>query len=401
MQILIDTKTVLLASFILNIFLILLLVLYRMNQKTEKSTKMFMRAKVFQVLAFAVWCLNILLPLGGIAWSQFACSELLMVAIFFECIAVMLLINSLTRRAVTFNIAMLIVFSALFMHAYFVNTTQFFRIILFAVFASALIVYPLVLLFKSKSDLKMQRAAGTIYLLMMVCFVLRGLVAGGAFTEDVSRQDQIQSWILFSLFVLMILANCVYLFLTKVRADMKLMQLANCDELTNILNRRAFNEISDRAIQYCARKNEPVTFMIFDIDGFKKVNDSFGHYVGDTVLEEVASIVQSQIRAYDFFGRYGGDEFALLLPGTTGEEASAVAERLLRSIELRTVYKHTKLRVTVSMGMISLVPTSDTSMETLYQLADGALYDAKQAGGNCVMPPVQIIWGGGHDGEKT
>lgn len=399
MQMLINTKTVILTSFILNFFLVLLLVIYQLNQRTEKSTRMFTRAKVFQVMAFTVLALYIFTPSPYIvSWSQFAGSGLLMAAIFFECLAVLLLINSYSRRIFNIYVVFLIAFSTLYILVYYLGTAQNFRIVLFSVFASALFAYPLVMLFRRKAELRMQRVAGVIYLLIMACFIFRGLVSGNIVTRDIFLQGRLQSWILFDLFVLMILSNCGYLFLTKVRADKKLVQLANCDELTNILNRRAFNEISEKAISYCSRKNEPVGFMIFDVDNFKKVNDTFGHFVGDTVLETVASMVQTQIRAYDFFGRYGGDEFALFLPGTSVEDASLVAQRLLTTVESRTIYNHTKLRVTISIGMVSVVPASDTSMETLYQLADGALYDAKLEGGNCMMQPVQTIREGATDG---
>jgi diguanylate cyclase (GGDEF) domain len=399
MHILIDTTTIILTSFALNVLLVLLLAIYYQHQKKETHNKMFFGAKVFQTLAFAVWGSMAFIRIHGYtSWSLFAGSVLLLVSIFFESLAVLLLINARKEWTVKVYSIAIASFSSAYILAYYQNTTQNFRLVLFSFFAISLFTYPMILLFQKRKELAMQRVAGTIYLLMMALFVLRGLVAGGLVTGETSLQNQLQSWILYLLFVFMILANCGYLFLTKVRADIKLIQLANCDELTNILNRRAFNEISERAIQYCARKNEPVTFIIFDIDNFKKVNDTFGHFVGDMVLIEVASVVQSRIRAYDFFGRYGGDEFGLFMPGTSGEEAIAMAKRLLHAIESKNLYKHTKLRVTVSMGMVSVMPTSDTCLETLYQLADGALYDAKMEGGNCVKQPVQVIREGVFDG---
>jgi diguanylate cyclase (GGDEF)-like protein len=400
MEILINTKTVILTLFALNIFLVLLLSIYQLNQKKERNIKIFTLAKVFQVFAFVFWYLPIFIKTIGLQ-LLFLGSEFLLVGIFFECIAIIMLINACKPRTIKVYIILLSVFSALYILSCILDTTLNFRIIIYSVFVIALMIYPVLLLLKPKTELKMHRMTGVIYLLMTAATVLRALVAGNVITPDIALQDKMQSYILFSLFMLTILANSGYLFLYKVRADMKLVQLANCDELTNILNRRAFNEISEKAIRYCARKNESVSFILFDIDNFKRINDTFGHYVGDTVLVEIATMVQSQIRAYDFFGRYGGDEFALFLSGASGPEAEAAARRLLTFVESKSIYNHTKLRATISIGLITVVPSSDTSVEALYQLSDSALYDAKQAGGNCMMPPVQTVQAGGMNGETS
>ncbi len=400
MQVFINTGAFILTSFALNVFLILMLSVYQLHKKKEKNIKMFMMAKVFQASAFAVWYITTYVPFPqAVPFFQFAGSELMLMAVFFECLAGIMLLDAANKKTFKVFGALFCGFSAAFIFAFFLDTTQNFRIIVFSAASSALIIYPLILLFRWKMEIKIHRMVGSIYFLMLAEFVLRALVAGGLITQDAALQDKMQSYILFSLFMLMILSNSGYLFLFKVRADIKLMQLANCDELTNILNRRAFIEISQKAIRYCARKGEPVSFAIFDIDNFKKVNDSFGHYVGDTVLVQIASMVQAQIRAYDFFGRYGGDEFALFLPGTSETEAYAAAQRMLITVEGRNAYNHTKLRVTLSMGLVTVVPSSDTSMETLYQLGDDALYDAKMSGGNCIMRPVQTVRAGGSNGE--
>lgn len=400
MQIRIDTSTIILTIIFLNILMISILIGYRQKPEKELTIKIFMLAKLVQLLAYIVWGTAILMhATSSISLFRFIGSELLLVAVFCECLAVLMLMNADTKRIKVIYGLMLAAYIAVFFLAYFFNMNEDFRIIVFSMAVVGLIVYPLIFLFRQKSSHSAKRISGIIYLLIMAFFVARALVSGNVFTQNAAIKGEIQSWLLFSLFVLMIFSNCCYLLLVNLQKDMKLIQLANIDELTNILNRRAFNESSQKTIQYCARKNEPVSFMIFDIDNFKKINDTFGHFVGDTVLMEIASMVQSQLRAYDFFGRYGGDEFGVFLPGAAEQNAEAVGERLRTVVESKTIYRHTKLRVTISIGLVTVVPTSDTSLETLYQLGDAALYDAKKAGGNCLMRPSQIIRRGDADGK--
>ena len=168
--------------------------------------------------------------------------------------------------------------------------------------------------------------------------------------------------------------------LAKEKTDTRLLERANTDSLTGILNRRAFIEQSNRTIRYFQRKKQPVSFIIFDIDNFKKINDTFGHYVGDTVLREISSMISESLRGYDFLGRYGGDEFAILLPAADEKDSYVVAERLRQVVEAKAIYEHTKLRITICIGMVTVVPDEKTDLDALYKLADGALYEAKIAG---------------------
>ena len=128
-----------------------------------------------------------------------------------------------------------------------------------------------------------------------------------------------------------------------------------------------------------------------DIDYFKKVNDTYGHTVGDLVLKTVSKVMRSQLREYDIAGRYGGEEFAILLPFTKLKEAKMVAERLRKSIETKTIdisevnpeAEQKTINVTISLGIYEL-KTSDEDSDLLKN-ADKALYQAKESGRNKVV----------------
>ncbi len=164
-------------------------------------------------------------------------------------------------------------------------------------------------------------------------------------------------------------------------------ELAVKDPLTNVLNRRAFTGILEREFRRAVRYNTPITLMILDLDYFKKVNDTYGHLVGDNVLREVAKICQSSLRDIDVLVRYGGEEFVILLPGTNLQEGMVVANRIKSRMEKnRFDAAMNDISVTVSIGIAHYpaLPIIRTA-ETLFLQADQALYAAKRAGRNCIM----------------
>ncbi|MCB2187056.1 MAG: sensor domain-containing diguanylate cyclase [Deltaproteobacteria bacterium] len=168
------------------------------------------------------------------------------------------------------------------------------------------------------------------------------------------------------------------------RMEERLRLLATTDGLTGLPNRRHFLELGRRELERARRYGLPLTALMLDVDHFKRVNDTYGHEVGDQVLVELAGLVRRALRAHDLVGRLGGEEFGVLLPETGVQEGLAVAERLRESLAARTVEtRGGRLSVTASLGLGAYRPeTSD--LEALLREADQALYAAKEAGRNCV-----------------
>jgi len=157
---------------------------------------------------------------------------------------------------------------------------------------------------------------------------------------------------------------------------------ARTDSLTGIANRRAFDDELKRRLSEWDRKNVPCSLVLMDIDFFKKFNDTHGHQVGDEVLRSVAKVLKQQSRDMDLPCRYGGEEFAVILPSTDAAPACIVAERIRKAIEDSTTLCEGKsLKVTCSIGLSAFGRNDDVAQ--LIRRADEGLYASKKAGRNC------------------
>lgn len=167
--------------------------------------------------------------------------------------------------------------------------------------------------------------------------------------------------------------------------EMELKRQAHTDHLTGVNNRRHFMEQSELELSRSRRYNSPLSIFMLDVDFFKKVNDTYGHKTGDEVLVKLAEVCKQTLREVDIIGRIGGEEFAVLLPETDKYKAIEVAERLRNAIAQTKIPQPNGLPVqfTVSIGVASLT-SEDINMDVLLNLADKALYNAKETGRNKV-----------------
>lgn len=169
-------------------------------------------------------------------------------------------------------------------------------------------------------------------------------------------------------------------------ANRELENLSRQDSLTGIANRRYFDSYLLTEIKRASRDREPLSLILADVDNFKAFNDCYGHQAGDDCLRHVATALKSVgKRPADLAARYGGEEFAMVLPGTTVEGAVDVAKSLVHAIEGMSI-PHARSgvsnTVSLSQGIASLIPVQDTKPESIIELADQALYQAKQQGRN-------------------
>jgi len=165
----------------------------------------------------------------------------------------------------------------------------------------------------------------------------------------------------------------------------QLEELSNTDGLTRLYNRRYFMELFELEFQRAQRYEARLGFVMIDIDHFKDFNDTYGHLLGDRILYEVAQILKENLRVHDIVGRYGGEEFALLMPETDLNGALVVAERYRKRVEdFVLLEREHELRVTISLGVAAFPKKDISSVDDLIRHADNALYQAKNNGRNRV-----------------
>jgi diguanylate cyclase (GGDEF)-like protein len=168
-------------------------------------------------------------------------------------------------------------------------------------------------------------------------------------------------------------------------AQRALQDLALRDPLTGVVARRALEDRLQRELKAGLRYGTPASFLVMDLDYFTTVNNRLGHAAGDEVLKAVAALVQDNVRAVDCVGRYGGEQFAVVLPHTNVDMAQTLAERIRADIERRAFgVEDGQVRITVSLGIASLQDASITKVDRWIAAADAALCDAKAQGRNCV-----------------
>lgn len=193
-------------------------------------------------------------------------------------------------------------------------------------------------------------------------------------------------------------ATVFMVLICKERSERVLRDAARTDSLTGAASRGAFMAQADQLLARCRRGALPLTLVLFDLDRFKAVNDTYGHKTGDEVLRVFAESARRILRPNDVFGRHGGEEFALVLPAATIETGCAIAERIRIAFAEACRHLDNPIPVTVSAGVAAIA--SETSFDEMMEAADAALYQAKNLGRNRVeraasgetgAPPQKVI----------
>jgi len=205
---------------------------------------------------------------------------------------------------------------------------------------------------------------------------LDGLMRGGGLVQHLTFLGS---------FVTVQVSSLGFIFMAKDRADEANRQLAAVDPLTGVANRRSLISALDRDIARAVRTREPMSVMMVDIDHFKRVNDDLGHLAGDQVLCSVVEVLRARVRSQDLVGRYGGEEFMVVLPDTPLAGAQQLARQLCQAVGAsRCRAEGTEIAVTVSIGVAGGRLEPGDSWDMLISAADRALYRAKENGRNRV-----------------
>jgi len=228
------------------------------------------------------------------------------------------------------------------------------------------------------------RIIGILFIVLAIACSWR--VAGGVFGLTFSSSPTLPRllWIATSLISFPMITVLLTLH-TSQRLQEEIHAQARHDTLTDAYNRRAFTEFADKEWSRSVRHGYPLSILVVDIDHFKNFNDQHGHQTGDDALVQVSKCAQAALRSNDIWCRYGGEEFIALLPNTTRDQATAVAERLRRTVENTMISSpHGSLNVSVSIG-VAQRSSNHSSLSEVLAISDAALYKAKAAGRNRVV----------------
>lgn len=187
------------------------------------------------------------------------------------------------------------------------------------------------------------------------------------------------------------LSNQMAITINRANVYAEILKHATLDALTGFYNRRQLEERIKQEVSNAKRQHAPLCGIMTDIDFFKNVNDTYGHAAGDLVLKTIAKVIRGQLREYDIAGRYGGEEFSILLPFTKINEAQMVAERLRQTVENKVIdiskvapeSEQKNIKITLSLGIYEI--KENDSEDDLMKKADKALYQAKNTGRNKVV----------------
>lgn len=379
MDLLLDMKTIFITLVIGHLFSSIVITAYWQNHKNDPVLNGFLLAKCTQAVSWLMFAIR-----GGIpdVLTISLANSLLIIGASLEVIAILKIQNYYNRAFKKFYGFMTILIIVAFHMVIVIYNVESARIAVASFGIAVLAIIPAYLLLTEKGATYLSKIMGFTYLLTSASLVSRGLSAiysdgsMGLFTAGIN-----QTIAFLVIYLVMILSNTGFVLLFKQKTDDELLYLASYDDLTKALNRRTFIQKAEQLLKAYSKEQKPVSYMLFDIDYFKEINDKLGHAVGDNVLQDMSKRICSIVSSDMLFGRYGGDEFAIFLPGYNHDETLQIAEQIRQSIaesgEGIPSY-------TISVGHATVIPNQDTKLEQLYIKSDKALYLAKEQGRNCI-----------------
>ncbi|WP_322906993.1 GGDEF domain-containing protein [Paenibacillus campi] len=380
-----DMKTIFISLVFGHIFTVILISAYRRRTVTDHSVNAFFLSKIIQALAWALLMFRGLVPE---LLSIVIANALLFIGAGLETGALLILQKACSPRIKKLYVSGTLLCIAGFVLIYGLGVSEATRIVYASIGTALFLFYPVYHMTTDRTASTLRRLMGILYGIVALSLLLRAAAAirlgdqVGLFTEGLY-----QSFSFIALYLIMILGNTGYVLLSKEQADADLLHMASYDEMTGVLNRRTFMVESRNMIHQLAMRKGQVSFILFDIDAYKTINDTYGHFTGDRVLQQMTERLKAKLLELTggryLFGRYGGDEFAVLLPDTDEQQAGCIAEQL--RLAVANSRSHVlPIPYTISLGVVSVPTQRDIQLNTLYELSDHALYNAKRAGKNQV-----------------
>ncbi|MDF9844013.1 MULTISPECIES: GGDEF domain-containing protein [unclassified Paenibacillus] len=377
-----DFETILVCLFIVNFFTVLFMLSHRSRYTKGSGLRPYIIAKLIQLLAWMLLLLDTAVDLRGV---QLTVMLICLAGGMMEAFSLLKLLgvyNAGLRRSY-YRLAGISGAGVLLLAGLYPSAVQ--AGALTAAAGAGMMAYPVYLLCMKLGETPLQKLIGLLYGLAIIA--LLGQAVHLLYAQSLAgtaASGWLQEIFYIGLYLLMFLGTAGYMLLSRERTYAELERVATYDELTGILNRRAFVVRARPLIAAAAREDVPFSFLLLDVDHFKQINDTFGHETGDKVLWDFSRKIEAQLSSNDLFGRFGGEEFAVLLHRADETASTGIAERLRRCV-LGAVIDDTLLPYTVSIGVVTICPEKRVPLDRLYKLTDLALYEAKQTGRNRVV----------------
>ncbi|UQZ33095.1 hypothetical protein C2I18_05690 [Paenibacillus sp. PK3_47] len=381
--------TLLICLFFGNLLTAVLILAYRSRYLKDGTYWLFLTARLLQLWILGLQMLQIqinagyifpLIILAGFAWGAV------------EALALLKVVGLYSARIKKYYGLFAAVSASVLLAVYLLGWKDSSQLFIWTLLACILfIAYPAYVLSIKLRETPLQKLMGLMYITVIAAAAGRALAELSLPVLEGAVAAFLADFFAVGMYLLMFLGNAGFMLLSREQNYAELERVATYDELTGVLNRRAFVLRARPLIAAAAREGVPFSFLLLDVDHFKHVNDTFGHDTGDKVLRDFARNIESCLSSGDLFGRFGGEEFAVLLHRAGEADSSGIAERLRLSVQ-NSVIDEAPLPYTVSIGIITIQPDERLPLDMLYKLSDTALYAAKQQGRNCVVR---------YDGSKT
>lgn len=379
---LLDSRTLVVVLFLGNLTSVSLIASYQVTnlQGIDYTLpRTFSWGKILQACAYLLFILRENIPdfisvyIGNIS---------LLSGFYFEAMALLAITNVETRRHRFFIRLISAISIIVFVAIEHVYSNPSYRVIYSSIGVFATIALPCLFLLKDKNVNRFKKMVGVYYLICLSVLLPRIFYTIFEPATDIFTNAVLHSLTFLSLIMLLIFSLASYLLLTKEKTDIIVNMLATTDHLSGLLNRKSFFDKAEQEFERIKLQTKSFSVLFCDLDYFKKINDTYGHLIGDEVIRKTSEVLQSCVRSQDLICRYGGEEFAVFLPLSSNTAAVNISKRIMEKIRLIEVEAMTGFNCSISIGIAGGVPQEKEQLEDYLEMADKALYRAKNTGRN-------------------
>lgn len=380
MPLLFDMKTITTALGIGYLLILLLIAAYwRDKQKMNPVKILFLTSKSAQL---AGWFLAVFRGDISDLLSISVANSMMLLGAALEILALLRIPYTPNPRLVKLYLLITVLGIASFHYVYLFSNEEHLRIACSSI-VMAVLLLPACRVILDKGTSILMRVTGGFYMMLLTASLYRGISAWHSTSwTSLYHPSTYQLISILTIYMTLLLSTTCFVLLLKEKSSRELVRLASYDDLTETLNRRTFTVYAEAALEQAAKQRTPVSYLLFDIDKFKQINDTHGHHAGDQVLQDLVDQIKPYLGKVDLFVRYGGDEFGILLPGQNEADSDQLASVIMQSVRQSAPLGAIPLTYTISIGVITVVPSLRTRLEHLYTSCDKALYRAKRNGRN-------------------